>query len=184
MSTEPLSVGSTFETPIITELTTYWVEDRSSGNMVEALGGRSEQGDGQYHDNSIRWLIFDAAEDIVIHSVDVFADGAGEREIGVIDSDGNVVMSTTVEVADGASTVIIDLEVPAVRDMDCVHSMKILSCGVMDRAVASIIHMPWAISRRFNKAQPVETMRTITITSFTIGLYRLRLLLAPLSEFQ
>ena len=113
MATEPLAVGPTFETPVITETTTYWVEDRSAGNMIEAQGGRSEQGDGQYHDNSIRWLIFDAAEDIVIHSVDVFASGAGSREIGVIDGAGNVVSTTTVEVPDGASTVIVDLEVPA-----------------------------------------------------------------------
>ncbi len=112
-SMEPLAVGPTFETPVLTETTIYWVDDRTESNMVEAAGGRADQGDGQYHDNSIRWLVFDAAENIVIHSVDVFANGAGEREIGVIDAAGNVVSTTTVELPDGASTVVVDLEVPA-----------------------------------------------------------------------
>ena len=112
-SIEPLAVGPTFETPILTETTTYWVDDRTESNMVEAAGGRAEQEVGQYHDNSIRWLIFDAAEDIVIHSLDVFANGSGEREIGVIDAAGNVVSTITVELPDGASTVVVDLEVPA-----------------------------------------------------------------------
>jgi hypothetical protein len=58
-------------------------------------------------------LIFDANEDIVIHSVDVFANGAGPREIAVIDSDGAVISAVVVDVAEGQNTVVIDLEVPA-----------------------------------------------------------------------
>lgn len=112
-ATETLFVGASFETPVLTETTTYWVEDVDSSDLVEAAGGRSEQGEGQYHDNSIRWLIFDANEDIVIHSVDVFANGAGPREIAVIDSDGSVISAAVVDVADGQNTVVIDLEVPA-----------------------------------------------------------------------
>jgi hypothetical protein len=111
-ASDPIAVGPTFETPEITEATTYWVEDRFSGNMEEAEGGRTGQGDGQYHDNSIRWLIFDAAEDIVIHSVDVFANGSGEHEIGVTDAQGDVISAITVNIPDGPSTVILDLEVP------------------------------------------------------------------------
>ena len=112
-ATETLFVGASFETPVLTETTTYWVEDVDSSDLVEAAGGRSEQGEGQYHDNSIRWLIFDANEDIVIHSVDVFANGAGPREIAVIDSDGAVISAVVVDVAEGQNTVVIDLEVPA-----------------------------------------------------------------------
>ena len=107
---EALAVGASFELDAqIT--TTVWVEDIAAEDMLEGLGGRTETGDGQYHDNSIRWLIFDAYEDVVIHSVDVYADGAGIREIGVVDSDGNVIVSGAFEVEDGLNTVVLDFEV-------------------------------------------------------------------------
>lgn len=109
---EPLHVGSTYETSI-TETTTLWVEDINAAGLVEATGGRTEMGQGQYHDNSVRWLVFDAFEDMVIHTVDVFANGAGPREIGVIDADGNVLGSATFELVDGMNTVTLDMEVPA-----------------------------------------------------------------------
>ena len=77
-SVEALSVGASFELDVQVS-TTVWVEDIAAEDMVEDAGGRMGTGEGQYHDNSIRWLLFDAYEDIVIHSVDVYADGAGTR---------------------------------------------------------------------------------------------------------
>lgn len=109
-SVEALSVGASFELDVQVS-TTVWVEDIAAEDMVEDAGGRMGTGEGQYHDNSIRWLLFDAYEDIVIHSVDVYADGAGTREIGVIDSDGNVIVSGSFEVADGMNTLVLDFEV-------------------------------------------------------------------------
>jgi hypothetical protein len=91
-ATEAMAVGATYELDAQSS-TTVWVEDISAEDMVEGAGGRAETGEGQYHDNSIRWLLFDAYEDIVIRSVDVYANGAGDREIGVVDSEGNVVAS-------------------------------------------------------------------------------------------
>ncbi|MDA0912842.1 MAG: FG-GAP-like repeat-containing protein [Bacteroidetes bacterium] len=109
---EPLAVGLSYEMTI-NETTTLWVEDVQTSGLVEATGGRTEMGQGQYHDNSVRWLLFDVYEDVIIHSVDVFANGAGLREIGVIDSEGNVLVSGEFDVQDGQNTVILDFEVPA-----------------------------------------------------------------------
>jgi len=107
---EAMAVGSSFELDAQVS-TTVWVEDIAAEDFMEENGGRSETDEGQYHDNSIRWLLFDAYEDIVIHSVDVYANGDGSREIGVIDSNGNVVVSGSFEVTDGMSTVVLDFEV-------------------------------------------------------------------------
>jgi hypothetical protein len=111
-ATEALHVGGSYETSI-TESTTLWVEDVNIAGLVEAVGGRSEIGDGQFHDNSVRWLLFDAYEDMVIHTVDVYANGAGSREIGVIDASGNVLASAAYDLVDGMNTITLDFEVPA-----------------------------------------------------------------------
>jgi len=111
-ATEAIHVGGTFETSIA-ETTTLWVEDINASGLVEAVGGRSEMGDGQYHDNSVRWLLFDAYEDMVIHTVDVYANGAGTREIGVIDAAGNVLASADFDLVDGMNTITLDIEVEA-----------------------------------------------------------------------
>ena len=110
LASEPVHVGLTYETSIA-ENTTLWVEDIADSGMIQAEGGRTEMGDGQYHDNSVRWLVFDAYEDMVIHTVDVFANGAGVREIGISDSDGNVLMSAEFDLVDGLNTITLDMEV-------------------------------------------------------------------------
>jgi hypothetical protein len=110
----PIFEGNPFVTPVLTETTTYWVEDFAGSEPVTAMGGETTTDAGQYHDNSTRWLIFDAHEDLVLVSVKVFANGAGEREIGVIDAGGNPVgNNVTVNVPDGESTVQLGIEVPA-----------------------------------------------------------------------
>jgi hypothetical protein len=114
-ATEAMAVGATYELDAQSS-TTVWVEDISAEDMVEGAGGRAETGEGQYHDNSIRWLLFDAYEDIVIRSVDVYANGAGDREIGVVDSEGNVVASAVFEVADGMNTLELDFELEQGND--------------------------------------------------------------------
>ena len=111
-ATDPLFIGDAYETTLSTT-TTLWVEDLNNSGLVEGNGGRMEMGQGQYHDNSVRWLLFDAYEDLVIHTVDVYANGGGEREIGVIDAGGNVLASGVYDLVDGVNTLTLDFEVPA-----------------------------------------------------------------------
>jgi hypothetical protein len=108
----PLFIGAEYETTI-SETTTLWVEDINDSGLEEGNGGRMGMGEGQYHDNSVRWLLFDAYQDLVIHTVDVYANGAGEREIGVIDAEGNVLASGVFDLTDGMNTLTLDFEVPA-----------------------------------------------------------------------
>ncbi|MGA1374860.1 MAG: FG-GAP-like repeat-containing protein, partial [Flavobacteriales bacterium] len=113
----PIFEGNPFVTPVLTETTTYWVEDFEGSEPVTAIGGETTMDAGQYHDNSTRWMIFDAHEDLVLVSVKVFANGAGVREFGVIDAGGSPVgNNVTVNVPDGESTVELGIEVPAGTD--------------------------------------------------------------------
>lgn len=112
MAVNPLFIGAAYETSI-SETTTLWVEDINDSGLEEGNGGRMGMGQGQYHDNSVRWLLFDAYQDLVIHTVDVYANGAGEREIGVIDAEGNVLASGVFDLTDGMNTLTLDFEVPA-----------------------------------------------------------------------
>ena len=111
-ASEPLYIGATYQTPELNETTVYWVENIITSDFSQASGGRTEPGDGQYHDNSVRWLVFDTYTDIVIHAVDVFANGAGMRTIGVTDENGDVISQVDVELVDGLNTVELDIEVP------------------------------------------------------------------------
>ena len=83
----PIFIGNTFETPVLESTTTFWVEDVINHGLEVAVGGSSAQDEGQYHNNSNYWLRFDAFEDIVIQSVKVFANSAGDRTVAAIDGD-------------------------------------------------------------------------------------------------
>ncbi|MCB0395424.1 MAG: T9SS type A sorting domain-containing protein [Flavobacteriales bacterium] len=61
---------------------------------------------GYFSSNDMRGLIFDVLKPSVIKSVKVFADGAGDRTIEVLDAvEGNVLLSKTVNIPDGESRV-------------------------------------------------------------------------------
>ena len=109
----PVFVGNSFTTPVLDETTTFWVEDVLNHGLETAMGGSSAQSEGQYHNNSNYWLRFDSYQDIVIESVKVFANGADDRTIAVIDAAGNILDQVTVSVPDGESVVELGLEAPA-----------------------------------------------------------------------
>ena len=112
-ATNPVFIGNNFETPVLNETTTFWVEDVINHGLETAMGGSSQQSEGQYHNNSNYWLRFDAYEPIIIQSVKVFANGEGDRSIAVIDDAGNTLDEVTVNIPDGESTVTLELEAPA-----------------------------------------------------------------------
>jgi hypothetical protein len=112
-ATSPVFVGNTFETPVLNESTTFWVEDVINHGLETAMGGSTQQSEGQYHNNGNYWLRFDAYEPIIIQTVKVFANGEGDRSIAVIDDAGNTLDDITVNIPDGESTVELGLEAPA-----------------------------------------------------------------------
>ena len=111
--TTPLFTGEDYTTDALNITTSYWVEAfNSAGGDIEFGGRFSNAGDGAYHNNSIRWQLFDAFEDMTLVSVKVYADGEANRTIELVDEFNNVLASTTALVPDGESRVDLNFEVP------------------------------------------------------------------------
>ena len=115
-SSEVLAIGSTFS-PEVTETTTFWVADTGSHPGTEAGGGRSDYHSiGQYHNNTSRFLMFDAYQDFTIETVKVYANGEAERTIALVDSDDNILQEATILIPDGEQVVQLGFDVPAGTD--------------------------------------------------------------------
>lgn len=118
MAADPIYVGDNFQTPMLTSTTSYWVEDQIIYGGEEANGAKPtyNSADGAYHNNSTRWLLFDAFEDLVIKSVKVYAQDAGARSFAVVDGNGVSIASGTFDLVAGENVVEVDFFVPAGTD--------------------------------------------------------------------
>lgn len=126
MATEPLYVGDTFTTPSLDSSTDFWVEDVLVYGGEEEVGGRLDNsGEGEFFNNEARYMIFTANEDMVLNSVRVYAEDAGNRTIAVLNSNGVELASATVDVPAGESVVTLDFFVPAGED----HSLRCTSAN-------------------------------------------------------
>lgn len=109
----PIETGNNYQTPVIAETTSYWVEDVAIyGGLLASGAPDSTDNDGQYHTNSNNWLLFDVHEEFILKTVKVYANGAGDRTINVVDDLGNTIHSGTYALPDGESTVNLDYLIP------------------------------------------------------------------------
>lgn len=111
-----IGTGDTYVTPVLNTNATYWVSATTvHGGDIAHGGSVNNTTTGIYHTNSDNYQIFNAFEDMVIKSVKVYANGAGNRTIAVVDqSDGSTVASGTFNVpAVGANRIELNFEVPA-----------------------------------------------------------------------
>ncbi|MCB0395426.1 MAG: T9SS type A sorting domain-containing protein [Flavobacteriales bacterium] len=95
------------------EIKTQYISVMTGQPYTAVKGGpvdnTSVGGGGYFTANDTRGLIFDVLQPSVIKSVKVFADGAGDRTIEVLDAvGGNVVHTKTVNIPDGESRVTLD----------------------------------------------------------------------------
>jgi hypothetical protein len=105
-----LGTGPTFITPILTNTTTYWVENSTSyGGSTGNVGQEFHTGASLYTaTNTNRELVFDVLNDCVLHSVKVYTDMAGVREIQVFNSFGTLIHALSVNIPLDSSRVILD----------------------------------------------------------------------------
>jgi hypothetical protein len=114
--TTPIATGNTFTTPTLNASASYWVEDVAVYPGDVATGGKTEQtinNEGQYQSNTTYFLLFDAMEDVIINTVKVYAAGAADRTIAVVDAVGNTIATGTFTIPDGESIVTLNFFVPA-----------------------------------------------------------------------
>jgi PKD repeat protein len=94
--------------------TTLYADNTVINPQNYASGKTDNTGDGGYYTNASQYgLIFDAYTDFVIESVKVYADGAGDRTITLLDNTDTEIASTTVTIPDGESVVDLNFTVPA-----------------------------------------------------------------------
>ncbi|MFO7878749.1 MAG: PKD domain-containing protein, partial [Bacteroidales bacterium] len=108
-----LATGMDYTDNFSTTTTVY--ADNTIVNSQYYAGGKTDNtGDGGYFTNTNQHgLIFDAYTDFVIESVKVYADGAGDRTISLLDNTDTEIASTTVTIPDGESVVTLNFNVPA-----------------------------------------------------------------------
>ncbi|WKZ65294.1 MAG: FG-GAP-like repeat-containing protein [Flavobacteriales bacterium] len=117
----PVASGNGFTTPFLNASTTYYVAAGTMHGGGEWYGGPQDRlstaAPGQFHTNADNYPFFTAYEPFTIVSVKVYANGAGNRTIALVDrSNGSTVASQVVAIPNGESRVTLNFGVPAAGD--------------------------------------------------------------------
>jgi PKD repeat protein/photosystem II stability/assembly factor-like uncharacterized protein len=106
-----VATGGTYS-PSITTTTTYYVDEDFPAGAAATTGEFDNSiGAGAYFTaNDIRGLYFDVLQPVVLNTVEVYPNSAGDRTIEVIDPQGNTFVDTTLYIpAGGGGSVTITL---------------------------------------------------------------------------
>ena len=113
-----LGTGSTFNTPPLAFPTTYYVEDdiypaaQHAGPVDNTFSGGGPFTNTNYHD-----LVFDCYTPVILKSVKVYATGAGNRTITLIQNN-TTIQSITVNIPDGESRVNLNFDIPVGTNLE------------------------------------------------------------------
>jgi len=111
----PAASGNTWTTPFVNNTTSFWVSSASVYGGGTFYGARTNNTtNGQFHTNADNYQLFTASEPFTLRSVKVYANGAGNRTIALIDQGtGATLASGTYSIPNGESRVQLDYAVPA-----------------------------------------------------------------------
>ena len=111
----PIATGSTFTTPTITASpTSFWVEDVATFGGASGNGGKVTNDAGAYFANTpTNFNKFDALEDVILDSVFVYSNAAGDRTIELVDANLTVIASATVTIPNDSVYVPLNFFIPA-----------------------------------------------------------------------
>ena len=112
-----LATGSIFDTPLLSENTTYYASTRSIDEGEEVFGGKTDLSGAQTNTSVKQWLYFDAYEPFLLRSVKVYATGNGERHFVLTDNTGSLLAEKVAYVPNGTHRVDLDFQVPAGTDL-------------------------------------------------------------------
>ncbi|TVR80242.1 MAG: PKD domain-containing protein [Chitinophagaceae bacterium] len=107
-----LHKGNTFTVNVSNGQHEYYIQEIED-TVIQNVGETDNNHNGNFFtSNTDRFMYFDAFEDLVIESVKVYANNAGNRTIELRGSNGNVIESLTVNIPGGESRVTLDFMVP------------------------------------------------------------------------
>lgn len=111
-STTVLDTGLIFETPAIATSKTYYTELHNPSSVI-ATGKFDTVGNGSFFTaNSSHYLVFDSYQELVLHSVIVYANTSGSRTIELQNSNGDLLQTKTVYVPAGKQKVVLNFHIP------------------------------------------------------------------------
>ncbi|MFM7078700.1 MAG: T9SS type A sorting domain-containing protein, partial [Bacteroidota bacterium] len=101
-----LSTGSSYTTTLSGPSTTLWVDEEFGSGVVDYTGEATNGfGTGAFFTaNDIRGLYFDVTSPVVLNTVDVYSNSAGDRTIEVLDEQGNTVVEKVVSIPASPNT--------------------------------------------------------------------------------
>jgi hypothetical protein len=107
--------GNAWTTPFVNNTTSFWVSSANVYGGGTFYGARTNNStNGQFHTNADNYQLFTASEPFTLRSVKVYANGAGNRTIALIDQGtGATLASGTYSIPNGESRVQLDYAVPA-----------------------------------------------------------------------
>ncbi len=109
----PIATGPVFDTPYLSETTTYYASNTTTLAGSSSYGGKTSLSGSQNSSSVRQWLYFDAYEPFELRSVKVYANGNGERHFVLTDNVGSVLDEKVVYVPNGTHRVDLDFQVPA-----------------------------------------------------------------------
>jgi hypothetical protein len=95
-----VATGSSYTTNVTGSVISAWVDEEFPNGFVDFTGEATNSiGAGSmFTANDIRGLYFDVTAPVILNTVDVYSNSAGDRTIEVIDSQGNTVVDKVVSI--------------------------------------------------------------------------------------
>ncbi|HRZ48637.1 MAG TPA: C25 family cysteine peptidase, partial [Bacteroidales bacterium] len=106
----PVFTGSVFQTPVLSQSTTYYVENEIVPTAL--YGGKTNNSGGGGYLAYEHYLVFNALKPFVLKSVLVYAQTSGSRTIVLRNSLGTALQTKTVTIPAGTSRVTLNFQVP------------------------------------------------------------------------
>jgi len=118
----PVYTGANYTTPVLTNSTSYYVEDAIAKSNV---GSTSNSSSGGFFagGSGDRYLVFDCSESVMLNKVTINAQQAGEIDVQLHDSSGEVLASRVVRVSSaGVQKIDLDFMIPIGTDLRLVST--------------------------------------------------------------
>ncbi|MDD4148549.1 MAG: M4 family metallopeptidase [Bacteroidales bacterium] len=139
----PEHIGNNWNHSLISEPTTYYLREVFAGEEFNIGATNNTYGGGYFgNPNAIHYLIFDTYTPFILESVEVNADGAGNRAIALRNSSQQIIEQKTVYCPDGVSRIDINFDIPVGENLQLVG---LGSPNLFRTNVSSFLNYPYTV---------------------------------------
>ncbi len=108
----PIHIGDTFQTPVLTQTTTYYAQEVIQKTPVFGAKPDNSGGGAYFTSSAQHGIYFNTYEPVTLKSVLVYAGTSGNRTIQLQNQNGIVIESKTVSIPQGTSRITLDFNIP------------------------------------------------------------------------